>query len=132
MSERFNIVKEYIYDLGFDISEDNKEEELVVINDESKGIRNLILDCEDSILIIEQFIFRIQKEDKETFKRLLQMNRNVIHGAFVLDDEGKNVLFRDTLQLENLDLNELEGTINSLSLALVEHANELIEFSKLN
>jgi hypothetical protein len=130
MSERFQVVKNYIYDLGFDISDENKEEELVVINDESKGIKNLIVDCEDTILIIEQFILKLQKDEKDIYKRLLQMNRNVVHGAFVLDEEGNTVLFRDTLQLENLDLNELEATINSLSLALVEHANELIEFSK--
>lgn len=130
MSERFQVVKNYIYDLGFDISEENKEEELVVINDESKGIKNLIVDCEDTILIVEQFILKLQKDEKDIYKRLLQINRNVVHGAFVLDEEGNTVLFRDTLQLENLDLNELEATINSLSLALVEHANELIEFSK--
>ena len=64
------------------------------------------------------------------FKRLLQINRTVVHGAFVLDENGKNVIFRDTLQLENLDKNELEGSINSLSLALAEYANELISFSK--
>ena len=130
MSERFQVVKNYIYDLGFDISEESKEEELVVINDESRGIKNLIVDCEDSILIVEQFILKLKKDEKDIYKRLLQINRNIIHGAFVLDEEGHTVLFRDTLQLENLDLNELEGTINSLSLALVEHANELIEFSK--
>jgi hypothetical protein len=130
MSERFQVVKNYIYDLGFDISQENAEEELVVINDESRGIKNLIVDCEESILIVEQFILKLQKDEKSTYKRLLQMNRDVVHGAFVLDDEGSSVLFRDTLQLENLDLNELEATINSLSLALVEHANELIEFSK--
>ena len=130
MSEKFQVVKNYIYDLGFDISEESKEDELVVINDESKGIKNLIVDCEDPILILEQFILKLKRDEKAIFKRLLQMNRSVIHGAFVLDEEGANVLFRDTLQLANLDLNELEATINSLSLALAEHATELIEFSK--
>ena len=130
MSENFSKVKGYIHELGFDISEENADEELVVINDESKGIKNLIIDCEDTILIFEQFILKLPKDNQESFKRLLQMNRNIIHGAFVLDEEGSHVLFRDTLQLENLDLNEIEATINSLSLALVEHANELIEFSK--
>jgi hypothetical protein len=64
------------------------------------------------------------------FKRLLQMNRTLVHGAFVLDEEGKKVIFRDTLQLENLDKNELESSINALSIALAEYAGELIEFSK--
>jgi len=40
------------------------------------------------------------------------------------------LIFRDTLQMENLDLNELEGSINSLTLLLSEYSNELITFSK--
>jgi len=130
MSDNFQKVKGYITELGFDISKEDVADELVVIDDESKGIKNLIIDCESPILIIEQFILKLKRDDKEIFKSLLQMNRNVVHGAFVLDEEGTGVLFRDTLQLDSLDLNELEGSINSLSLALVENTNALIEFSK--
>jgi hypothetical protein len=57
-------------------------------------------------------------------------NRDIVHGAFVLDEEGKRVIFRDTLQVESLDLNELEGTLNSLSLLLSEYSDEIIKFSK--
>ena len=57
------------------------------------------------------------------------MNRTLVHGAFVLDEEGRRVLFRDTLQLANLDLNEVEGMVEALSLALAENAAELIGFS---
>ncbi len=58
------------------------------------------------------------------------MNRTMVHGAFVLDDEeGNRVLFRDTLQLENLDRNELEGSIQALGLALAENGAELLEYS---
>jgi len=130
MSESFNKVKAYLMDLGFSISSEDTGEELVVINDEEKGINNLIIDCEDPILIIEQMIMRTPQNTDSFFKRLLQLNRTLVHGAFVLDEEGKTILFRDTLQLENLDRNELEGSINALSLALAENANELIAFSK--
>jgi hypothetical protein len=56
-------------------------------------------------------------------------NQDIIHGAFVIDESGEKVLFRDTLQLENLDSNELEASINSLSLLLSEYSDELIKFS---
>ena len=130
MSENMKKVKNYLQELGFSISTENKKEELVVINDEEKGINNLIIDCEEPILVIEQIIMEVPGKANDFFKRLLQMNRTVVHGAFVVDEDGKNVIFRDTLQLENLDKNELEGSINSLSLALAEYANELISFSK--
>ena len=130
MSENLKKVKSYLEELGFSISSENTKEELVVIDDEEKGINNLIIDCEEPILVIEQIIMEVPGKANDFFKRLLQINRTVVHGAFVLDENGKNVIFRDTLQLENLDKNELEGSINSLSLALAENANELISFSK--
>ena len=48
----------------------------------------------------------------------------------VVDETGQKVIFRDSLQLENLDLNELEGSINSLSLLLSEYSEQILEFSK--
>lgn len=57
-------------------------------------------------------------------------NQDIIHGAFTLDESGKKVLFRDTLQLENLDINEIEGSLNSLALLLSEYSNKIIEFGK--
>ena len=65
----------------------------------------------------------------DLYKRLLQMNRNLVHGAFVLDEDGESILFRDTLQLENIDRNELEASIHSLGLALAEYSSELLEYA---
>lgn len=130
MSENLQKVKDYLNELGFPVSSENVEEELVFIDDEEKGIKNLIIDCEAPILILEQVIMEVPQKTDQFFKRLLQINRTLVHGALVLDEAGKTVLFRDTLQLENLDKNELEGSINALSLALAENANEFIAFSK--
>ena len=130
MSENLQKVKDYLEELEFSISSEDVAEELVVIDDEEKGIKNLIIDCEDPVLVLEQVIMDVPQNTEGFFKRLLQMNRTLVHGAFVLDEEGTKVIFRDTLQLENLDRNELDGSINALSIALAEYAGELIEFSK--
>jgi hypothetical protein len=130
MSGNLQKVKDYLHELEFSISSEDVAEELVIIDDEEKGIKNLIIDCEDPVLVLEQVIMDVPQKADGLFKRLLQMNRTLVHGAFVLDEEGKKVIFRDTLQLENLDKNELEGSINALSIALAEYAGELIEFSK--
>ena len=122
-------VKGFLADLGLAVSSENVAEELVVVDDESQGIKNLVIDCEAPILILEQFILDLKKSDAAIYKRLLQINRGLVHGAFVLDDSGERLIFRDTLQLANLDLNELEGSINAISLAMAEHAYELIEFA---
>lgn len=130
MSEYFEKVKVFLVDMGYAISQENAEDELLIVNDEESGIKNLIIDCEDPILILEQMIMKVPGKSGDLFRRLLQMNRTLVHGAFVLDEEGKMVLFRDTLRLENLDQNELEGSIKALGLALAENAEELLSFSK--
>ena len=89
-----------------------------------KGIRRL------ELIIFEQVIMQVPKDPGDLFKKLLQMNRNLVHGAFVLDEAAEIILFRDTLQLENLDRNELEASIHSLSLALAEYSSELLEYAR--
>ncbi len=128
MPEKFEQVKRYLVDLDLAIREENEAEELVVIDDEERGIKNLVIDCEAPIVVLEQMIMPVPAEPADFFRRLLQINRTLVHGAFVLDEEGGNVFFRDTLQLENLDLNELESSIGALSLALAENGAELLSF----
>ncbi len=129
MSDKFELVKQYLSEMDIMIVSEDAEEQLVIVEDEDNGIKNLVIDCEAPILVIEQLIMKINADSVDFFKRLLQMNREIVHGAFVLDDSGELVIFRDTLQLENLDRNELEGTIHSLGLALAEYGAELLDFS---
>ena len=129
MSENLEKVKKFLLDLDLRIVDENESQELVVVEDEENGIMNLVIDCEPPIVILEQLIMAVPEKTGDFYKRLLQMNRSMVHGAFVLDEEAEYVFFRDTLQLENLDLNELEGTIQALSLALAENGAELLEYT---
>jgi Putative bacterial sensory transduction regulator len=126
----FDTVKQYLLDLNLSIVDEDPGEGIVVVEDEERGVKNLVVDCEEPILIFEQMIMPVPSNPGNMYQRLLQMNRNVVHGAFALDEDGQMVLYRDTLQLANLDANEVEGTIEALSLALAEFGDELIEFSR--
>jgi hypothetical protein len=130
MDKNFEKVKNYILDLEYAIVSENVGEALLVISKEEAGIVNMIVDCEDSILIIEQQLFDFKAVNESKLLKLLQMNRKIVHGAFVIDDTGKKVIFRDTLQLESLDLNELAASINSLEMLLAEYGNDIIELAK--
>ena len=126
----FDKVKNYLFELGFDIQSEDTEEGLVVISDEEKGINQLFVDCEDEILEFRQFIFELKDpDDSHVLKKLLQMNESIVHGALYVNEEDR-VVFRDTLQLENLDLNEIHATINSISLMMAEYGSDFINFSK--
>ena len=127
----FRKVQGYVLDLGYSIDAESVEDEVLVVSKEGTGINQMVLGCADPILIFEQFLFDIPEgKGTEVYKELLQKNRDIIHGAFVLDESGKKVIFRDTLQTENLDLNEVDGTFNSLSLLLSEYSEEILAFSK--
>jgi hypothetical protein len=130
MSGNFSLVKDYLLDLDLKIVDEDASEEIVVVEDEENGIKNLIIDCEPPILVLEQLIMKVPKKPGDLFKRLLQMNRSLVHGAFVMDEESKHLFFRDTLRLANLDRNELEGTIRALTLGLAENGAELLGYAK--
>ena len=129
MSEHFTQVKAFLQDLDLAIEEEIEAEHLVVVSDEDRGIHKLIVDCEEPILILEQAIMPVPSEGTDIYRRLLEINRTLIHGAFAIDEETNTILFRDTLRLDTLDRGEIEGTINALGLALAENAQELLSFS---
>ena len=109
----------------------NEKDGILKIDNEEDGIHNLIIGIAPPILIMEHFLFSFKSDNVGMFKQLLQKNRDMIHGAFVINEEGNKVLFRYTMQIDNIDLNEFDGAINSLGLLLSEYYQQIISFSKL-
>jgi Tir chaperone family protein CesT len=126
----FDTVKRFVQDLRLAILDEDPSEGMVVVDDEERGIKHLVLIYADPMLIFEQRILDVPMLPGEIFRRLLQMNRTLVHGAFVLDEAEKSVLLHDTLALAHVDVHEVQGTIDAFSLALAEHAQELIAFSR--
>jgi hypothetical protein len=128
--DSFRKVKNYLLELNHAITHENPAEGIIIIADELLGIKDLVIDCNEPLLIMEQFIVTLRDDvTTEVYLRLLQINRQVVHGAFGVDETGKKLLFRNTLQLENLDLNELQASVNSISLALSENSEFLLNIS---
>lgn len=126
----FNKVEKYLLDLGFTVTSKNREEGFFVVESEAEGIKNLIIGVTAPIIIFEQYLFSLKRDSLDVFKSLLKKNRDIIHGAFALTEDGRRVIFRYTLQSHNLDQNEFDAAINSLSLLMSEYYAQLIEFSK--
>ena len=126
----FDKVKDYLMELEYSILVEDRENEVFVVESLDDGISNLMIGIADPIIIIEQYLFDLTNNVGDVSQQLLMKNRDIVHGAFVMDDDGKKVLFRDTLQIETLDFEELEGSLTSLSLLLSEYTDEIIGFSK--
>ncbi|MFK7952284.1 MAG: YbjN domain-containing protein [Ekhidna sp.] len=130
MNSYFEKVKEYLLELNFTIVQEDESDGVFVVDKEEEGMKNVVLIVADPMVIVEQFIFEIGNSEGDAHRKLLQKNRDIIHGAFALDESGKKVFFRNTHECENLDLNEIEATLNSLALLLSEYADEIIKLSK--
>ncbi len=130
MQDHYQVVKDYLLQLHYDIIHENNREGIFMIRKETEGIKNLVLGVAPPILIMEQHICNIKNKNEAVYRNLLQKNRDILHGAFVLDETGEKVIFRDTLQIANLDLNELEGSLNSIGLLLSEYSEQIINFSR--
>lgn len=128
MESFFSKVKNYVTELDYEVLYENENDGIIVIDKQEYGIRNMVLGVANPILIVEQYLFNCNSDS--VYRELLIKNRDIVHGAFVLDESGEKVIFRNTLQVESLDKRELETTINSLSLLLSEYSNEIMKFSK--
>lgn len=123
-------IEKYIVDAGYSIRYKSREEGIFVIENLADGVQNLIVGVATPVLIFEQYLFTLTEDRIDVFKELLMKNRDIIHGAFALTEDGQKVIFRYTLQMHNLDFNEFEAAVNSLSLLLSEYSEQLIQFSK--
>ena len=128
MESFFSKVKNYVTELDYEVLYENENDGIIVIDKQEYGIRNMVLGVANPILIVEQYLFHCNSDS--VYRELLIKNRDIVHGAFVLDETGEKVIFRNTLQVESLDKRELETNINSLSLLLSEYSNEIMKFSK--
>jgi len=128
-AEVFQTICNYAGDVGLVITKSMEEEGMLVVEDENRGIANMVIDCEDPILEIQQAIMAVPEDADATrlYERLLKMNGTLVHGAFTLSEDGRQIRFRDTLRLDTLDIEEFRGTINALYLAIEEYGDELVE-----
>jgi len=69
------------------------------------------------------------KDHVKLLRRLLQLNaKTLVHSSYGLDD-GRIVL-SSALELENLDFNEMEATLDEIEMALAQQLPELMELAK--
>ena len=127
----FETIEDFAVRLNCRVLYKNEKNGILKIDNQPDGIHNLILGIAPPILIMEQFLFSFREDNLVMFKKLLQKNRDTIHGGFVINEEGDKVLFRYTMQLGNIDFVEFESALNSLGLLVSEFAQEIIDFSKL-
>ena len=63
------------------------------------------------------------------FRKLLELNaRQLVHASYGIEDT--HVVLSSALELENLDFNEIQATLDEIDLALTQHLPVLAETAK--
>lgn len=126
----FSKIENFIQNINYTISYKDEKDGVFMIENLLDGVQNLIVGIAPPVIIFELYLFTITNDNLDMLKALLMKNRDIIHGAFAITEDGNKVIYRYTLQIANLDQNEFEATLNSLSLLMSEYSAQLIEFSK--
>jgi hypothetical protein len=82
----------------------------------------LILRIEPPLVVVRVHIGDVGTggpEEGALFRKLLELNaRQLIHAAYGLDDT--HIVLSGALELENLDFNELQATLDEIDMALAQ------------
>ena len=63
----------------------------------------------------------------DLYRRLLELNAtDMVHGAYGIEEN--DVILSDSLELENLDFNEFQASVDSMQLAVASHLESLSPF----
>ena len=99
-----------------------------LINDDEKGLDNVLVIVADPVVIIRVNVMAIPERQREKFfEQLLRLNQSdMIHGAYAL--ESNEVILLNTLVGATLDLEEFQATLDAIGLALAQHYQTLAKF----
>ncbi len=119
-------VEKFLFELT--LTFENIEEGAWVINDEDKGLRNVVVLVEEPLVIVRVKVMDLPGKNREKFyEQLLRLNAtDLVHGAYAL--EGDNVILVNTLFADSIDFEEFQSTLDAISLALAQHYEVLAGF----
>ena len=100
-----------------------------VVQGGANGAR-LVVNHAPPLLLLRTKVLEIptdQERCTELYRRLLELNAmDVIHGAYGIEED--DVILTDALELENLDFNEFQASVDSMQIAVASHLESLAPY----
>lgn len=121
-------IESFLHTLGLSFEE--LDSDTWVINDEERGVENLIVVYEDPVIIFRLKVTDLPSGDHcSLYAELLRLNgTDLLHGAYAL--ESDTVVLINTLLSETIDIEEFQATLDSISLSVAEHYERLLPLVK--
>ncbi|MDE0024465.1 MAG: YbjN domain-containing protein [Spirochaetaceae bacterium] len=116
------------YMLSLSLTYETVDDGTWLINDDEKGLENVLVILADPVVIIRVKVMGIPAQQREEFfEQLLRLNQSdMIHGAYAL--EGDDVILLNTLVGATLDLEEFQATLDAIGLELAQHYRKLARY----
>jgi hypothetical protein len=90
----------------------------------------LVLSHEPPLLVFRLKVLDVPRDSQkcaDLYRRLLEANANeLVHAAYGLEED--DVILTESLEVENLDFNEFQATIDSFQMALATQLEALVPF----
>ena len=108
------------YMLQLDLQFESVGDHLWLVHDDD-NLENVVVSFVDPILLFHVRVADLPGGDMTVlYRKLLELNASdMIHGAYGI--EGDSIIMIDTLQAENLDLNEFQASLEAMSVSLIQH-----------
>ena len=124
--DQSDVIENYLIKSEFPF--ERVEEGFWLIHDEFDQIDNIVIYHSSPVVTFRVKLLDVPDLDDdarlELFTKLLELNAtSMVAGAYGLEDAS--VVVVDTLQAENLDFNEFQASIDSMTLAIREHYRPL-------
>jgi hypothetical protein len=98
--------------------------------EDDQGGTPLVISHAPPLLVFRLKVLDVPREGEkcsQLYKRLLQANASeLVHAAYGLEED--DVILTDSLQLENLDFNEFQATVDSFHMAMATQLETLSPF----
>jgi hypothetical protein len=95
-----------------------------------EGSARVVIHRSPPLLLFRLKVMELPEDEQQCaalFRRLLELNAtDMVHGAYGIEEE--DVILTDALELENLDFNEFQATLDSLQLAAASHHDAIAPF----
>jgi|GEM_PF-2626804 len=98
-----------------------EREDIFIVKEPETGLE-LIIDVEETTICFLMDICPVPVVDEQKlalYEKLLEINNVSVHGAFSVNN-GK-VIFKDNLEIENIDQNELDASIQLMLVTVAQN-----------
>jgi hypothetical protein len=121
-------IEQYLIDMMLTYEKVGKN--MWLLEDDEHSLQGVVVMQAESLVIIRAEIMDVPNNHLlELYTKLLELNASdILNGAYAIESDNKKIVLIDTMQYDTMDFDDFRATLESFSLALVDHYPVLSKF----